>query len=112
MEVKVDIGFGSNELKVQIGDKDISENLIGINIDKSMHTIPEVTLKLRPDKCNVNVDTNFALVDKGLDKYSVKELASKVAGKVAEGLKNTDMRLGEKKKEFNEEWNKYGKSKL
>jgi hypothetical protein len=86
MEVKVDIGFGSNELKVWIGDKDISENLTGISIEKSVDTIPEVTLRFGPDKCNINVDTNFVLVDKGLDKYSVKELASKVAGKIVEQI--------------------------
>lgn len=91
VEVKVDIGFGSNELKVWIGDKDISENLTGINIDKSMDTIPEVTLKLRPDKCNVNVDTNFALINKNLDKYSIKELTSKVAEKMVEQLKSSKL---------------------
>jgi predicted ribosome quality control (RQC) complex YloA/Tae2 family protein len=112
VEVKVDIGFGSNELKVWIGDKDISENLTGISIEKSVDTIPEVTLRFRPDKCNINVDTNFVLVDKGLDKYSVKELASKVAGKIAEQLSNTNDRLDSRRKEFDKEWNKWGKSKL
>jgi hypothetical protein len=49
--------------------------------------------------------------EKDKDKYSIEELSLKTAERIAEQLSNTNDRL-DRRKEFDKEWNKWGKSKL
>lgn len=82
MKIDVQLGVGPGEGKVTIDGVDVSNRLKEISINKSASTIPEVILKFSQDECNVNIDSKFITIDRGLDKYSIDELTEEICKKL------------------------------
>lgn len=82
MKIDVEIGFGSRECKVSIDGTDVSNRLKEISINKAGGCIPEVIMKFAPDECNVNVESQFITIDRGLSKYSIDELTEEMCKKL------------------------------
>lgn len=86
MKIDIQLGIEPGEGKVTIDGKDVSNRLTEISINKSVSTIPEVTMKFVPDECNINVDTHFIIRDKEFGQYSLEELSKEIIKKITNGI--------------------------
>ncbi|AKN32387.1 hypothetical protein Ccar_16570 [Clostridium carboxidivorans P7] len=99
MNIDIKIGEGPYELEASIDGKDVSSRLKKVAIDKSMDTIPVVTMTFIPETCHVNGEIAFATIEKELKNYPTEELLDEV-------FKREQRQLFKKDKTVYEFWKK------
>lgn len=78
-DIDIELSCGPGFKKVSIDGKDITKRLEKLTINKSIGSIPTVTMTFIPDKCTINGKIPFVTLEKELKNYKTKELINELA---------------------------------